>query len=171
MFKIVQQFPKTSERFQMLPSASERVPTHPGRSEQVQTRLRTYENFEKLGKNFAKTWRKLRRSFANVACVPSLFCLEVSTILLHGHLVMTRWTQSMCLNRHGPCLMASRKRFGCVYFVSVDYNSITGLTTESFSQKFSICAAVAAAAGALWAAGLGTAAPEGPRGGGDGRTN
>ena len=40
----------------MLPSASELVPTHPGRSEQVQTRVRTYENFEKL----AKTSRKLR---------------------------------------------------------------------------------------------------------------
>ena len=27
---------------------------------------------------------------------------------------------------------------GRVYFVSVDYNSITGLTTETFLQKFSI---------------------------------
>ena len=34
----------------MLPSASERVPMHPGMSEQVQTRLRTYEHFEKLAK-------------------------------------------------------------------------------------------------------------------------
>ena len=46
---------------------------------------------------------------------------------------------------------------GCVYF-SVGYNSITGLTAETFLQKFSICAAVAAAAGALRAAGLGRAA-------------
>ena len=51
-----------------------------------------------------------------------------------------------------------RKQFGRVYFVSVDYNSITGLTTETFSQTFSMCAAVAAAPGALRAAGLGTAA-------------
>ena len=51
-----------------------------------------------------------------------------------------------------------RYRYGRVYFVSVDYNSITGLTTKTFSQKFSICAAVAAAAAALRAAGLGTAA-------------
>ena len=42
---------------------------------------------------------------------------------------------------------------------------------ENFSQTFSICAAVAAAAGALQAAGLGTAAIEGPRRSGDGRTN
>ena len=50
---------ETFERFRMLSSASERVRTHPGRSEQVQTRLRTYENFEKL----AKTSRKLRENF------------------------------------------------------------------------------------------------------------
>ena len=49
-------------------------------------------------------------------------------------------------------------RYGRVYFVAVDYNSIPGLTTETVSQKLSICAAVAAAAGTLRAAGLGTAA-------------
>ena len=56
--KIDRQFPKTSERFRTLPSTSERVRMHPGRSEQVQTRLRTYESFEKL----AKTSRKLREA-------------------------------------------------------------------------------------------------------------
>ena len=55
--------------------------------------------------------------------------------------------------------------YGPVYFVSVDYNSITGLTTEFFPQKNSICAAVAAATGALQMARLGTVArgPPPPR--------
>ena len=87
--KIQQKFetnPKTSKRFRTLPNVSEPVRTHPGRSEQVQTRLRTYENFEKLAKtsrklrktceNFAKTSRKFREScvravvvyFAKVSC-------------------------------------------------------------------------------------------------------
>ena len=43
--------------------------------------------------------------------------------------------------------------------------------SEPKIQKFSNCVAVAAAAGALRAAGLRTAAIEGPRRGGDGRTN
>ena len=50
--------------------------------------------------------------------------------------------------------IAQRNAYGRVYF----FPSITGLTTETFSQKVSICAAVAATAGTLWAAGLGTVA-------------
>ena len=57
----------------MLPNAPESVPTHPGRSERVQTRLGTYENFEKLRENFAK-----------VACVASLFEV-VETVHLRNH--------------------------------------------------------------------------------------
>ena len=60
--------------------------------------------------------------------------------------------------------------YGRVYFVSVDYNSITGLTTKTCSQKFSICAAVAAVAGPSGRQGSGWWL-EGPRRGGDGRTN
>ena len=55
-------------------------------------------------------------------------------------------------------LDSSQKTCGRVYFVSVDCNSIMGLTTETFSQKVSIRAAVTAATGALRAASLGTAA-------------
>ena len=61
--------PNASERFRAHPNVSERIREGPKRSEQVQTRLQTYEIFEKL----AKDLRKLRGNFANVACVPSLF--------------------------------------------------------------------------------------------------
>ena len=68
-FKYFRNCPNTSECFRAHPNVSERIREGLNRSEQVQTHLRTYENFEEL----AKTLRKLRENFANVACVPSLF--------------------------------------------------------------------------------------------------
>ena len=40
-----------------------------------------------------------------------------------------------------PVARATEMTYGRVYFVSVDYNSVMGLTSETFSQKFSSCAA------------------------------
>ena len=63
--------------------------------------------------------------------------------------------------------MVHIKRYARFYFVSRQKSE----SRQTFSPKISVCAAAAAAARALRAAGLGTVAIEGPRRGGDGRTN